>query len=125
MGMKLRKTFYLLLRNKVFLIILPEPLKEEGINNCVATHHYLVCLHLCISPNLFYQICARFFFGATTFFMAFLSCNFFLGLASLRAINLEFNKLKEIPSPSISMTHLHLANNNITKIKGKDLIMIN
>ena len=51
--------------------------------------------------------------------MAFLSCNFFLGLASLRAINLEFNKLKEIPSPSISMTHLHLANNNITKIKGR------
>ena len=44
---------------------------------------------------------------------------FLLGLASLRAINLEFNRLKEIPSPSISMTHLHLANNNITKIKGR------
>ena len=52
-----------------------------------------------------------FFYG---FFMQFL-----LGLASLRAINLEFNRLKEIPSPSISMTHLHLANNNITKIKGR------
>ena len=43
----------------------------------------------------------------------------FGGLASLRSINLENNQLVEIPSPSISLTHLHLANNNITKIKGR------
>ena len=43
----------------------------------------------------------------------------FGGLFSLRSINLENNQLEEIPKPSISMTHLHLANNNITKIKGR------
>ena len=31
----------------------------------------------------------------------------------------EHNELTEIPSVSISLTHLHLANNNITKIKGR------
>ena len=96
-------------------------LSEQNVSRHITTY---VCTYV-FPPIFFYQICARFYWGATTFFMAFLSCNFSLGLASLRAINLEFNKLKEIPSPSISMTHLHLANNNITKIKGNDFIMIN
>ena len=62
----------------------------------------------------------------------------FGGLASLRSINLgklsqiestcaymlsnfisEYNQLTEIPSVSISLNNLYLANNNITKIKGR------
>ena len=43
----------------------------------------------------------------------------FGGLASLRSINLEHNQLGEIPTPSISMTQMHLANNNISRIIGR------
>ena len=43
----------------------------------------------------------------------------FGGLSSLRSINLENNQLSEIPSVSISMNHLHLANNKINKIRGR------
>jgi Leucine-rich repeat (LRR) protein len=40
-------------------------------------------------------------------------------LPSLRSIQLHHNRLKEIPTPSISMNQLYLANNNITEIKGR------
>ena len=38
----------------------------------------------------------------------------FAGLVSLRRLYLDHNQLTKIPSPTISLNHMHLSNNNIT-----------
>ncbi len=41
------------------------------------------------------------------------------GLTSVRQVWLNNNQLSEIPSPPPSLTHLHLAHNNLTSIGGR------
>ena len=41
------------------------------------------------------------------------------GLSSIRDVRLDNNGLKVIPTPPISLTHMHLSHNQISSIKGK------
>eukprot|EP00088_Acartia_fossae_P001194 TRINITY_DN10452_c0_g1_i2.p1 TRINITY_DN10452_c0_g1~~TRINITY_DN10452_c0_g1_i2.p1 ORF type:complete len:750 (-),score=93.28 TRINITY_DN10452_c0_g1_i2:158-2113(-) len=43
----------------------------------------------------------------------------FGGLSGVRSINLNYNKLKEIPRPPISLTHYHMAHNELSTIRGR------
>ena len=40
------------------------------------------------------------------------------GLSSIRDVRLDNNGLKVIPTPPISLTHMHLSHNQISSIKG-------
>ena len=40
------------------------------------------------------------------------------GLSSIRDVRLNNNEMKVIPTPPISLTHMHLSHNRISSIKG-------
>ena len=86
-----------------------------GLRNLNFTHNHLEQLR----PTTFGKIPTLLQIDLSYNFLVKVGRGAFGGLASLRSINLENNRLKEIPSPSISMTHLHLAHNNISKIRGR------
>lgn len=43
----------------------------------------------------------------------------FSGLNSIRTIYIDHNHLDEIPTPPISLNHLHMSHNEVTEIKGR------
>lgn len=43
----------------------------------------------------------------------------FAGMSAIRELELHHNQLTDIPSPPISLSHINLAYNNITTIKGR------